>query len=101
MSTNGELAERQGTAMLTRRDLRVGQVRLLHSPPLPVDFISIFPAYPDVPTFIPTSGGLKMIKSHPSPFLSKRDWLIAIAAGTAIAVCLGAFYVGMLWLGGG
>src|SRR5712691_2422958 len=34
MSTNGELAERQGTAVLTRRDLRVGQVRLLHSPPL-------------------------------------------------------------------
>ena len=33
MSTNGELAERQGTAVLTRRDLRVGQVRLLHSPP--------------------------------------------------------------------
>ena len=30
----GELAERQGTAMLTRRDLRVGQVRLLHSPPI-------------------------------------------------------------------
>ena len=29
----GELAERQGTAVLTRRDLRVGQVRLLHSPP--------------------------------------------------------------------
>jgi hypothetical protein len=33
LSTNGELAERQGTAVLTRRDLRVGQVRLLHSPP--------------------------------------------------------------------
>jgi hypothetical protein len=29
----GELAERQGIAVLTRRDLRVGQVRLLHSPP--------------------------------------------------------------------
>src|SRR5689334_15053992 len=34
LSTNGELAERQGTAVLTRRDLRVGQVRLLHSPPI-------------------------------------------------------------------
>jgi hypothetical protein len=33
-TTYGELAERQGTAMLTRRDFRVGQVRLLHSPPL-------------------------------------------------------------------
>lgn len=31
----GELAERQGIAVLTRRDLRVGQVRLLHSPPNP------------------------------------------------------------------
>lgn len=31
---HGELAERQGTAVLTRRDLRVGQVRLLHSPPV-------------------------------------------------------------------
>src|SRR5258708_7875222 len=30
----GELAERQGIAVLTRRDLRVGQVRLLHSPPI-------------------------------------------------------------------
>ena len=30
---SGELAERQGIAVLTRRDLRVGQVRLLHSPP--------------------------------------------------------------------
>jgi hypothetical protein len=30
----GELAERQGIAVLTRRDLRVGQVRLLHSPPV-------------------------------------------------------------------
>ena len=29
----GGLAERQGTALLTRRDLRVGQVRLLHPPP--------------------------------------------------------------------
>jgi hypothetical protein len=35
MSKFGELAERQGTAVLTRRDLRVGQVRLLHSPPMP------------------------------------------------------------------
>jgi hypothetical protein len=34
LHTCGELAERQGTAMLMRRDLRVGQVRLLHSPPL-------------------------------------------------------------------
>ena len=33
LSATGELAERQGTAVLTRRDLRVGQVRLLHSPP--------------------------------------------------------------------
>jgi hypothetical protein len=32
ISNYGELAERQGIAMLTRRDLRVGQVRLLHSP---------------------------------------------------------------------
>jgi SEC-C motif-containing protein len=31
----GELAERQGIAVLTRRDRKVGQVRLLHSPPLP------------------------------------------------------------------
>ena len=31
---NGGLAERQGTALLTRRDLRVGQVRLLHPPPI-------------------------------------------------------------------
>lgn len=29
----GELAERQGIAVLTRRDRKVGQVRLLHSPP--------------------------------------------------------------------
>ena len=29
----GWLAERQGNAVLTRRDLRVGQVRLLHHPP--------------------------------------------------------------------
>src|SRR6266545_3199389 len=35
----GELAERQGTAVLTRRDLRVGQVRLLHSPPLTIEII--------------------------------------------------------------
>ena len=27
------VGQRQGTAVLTRRDLRVGQVRLLHSPP--------------------------------------------------------------------
>jgi hypothetical protein len=32
--TFGELAERQGIAVLTRRDRKVGQVRLLHSPPL-------------------------------------------------------------------
>ena len=31
---SGELAERQGIAVLTRRDRKVGQVRLLHSPPL-------------------------------------------------------------------
>ena len=37
MTTNGELAERQGTAVLTRRDLRVGQVRLLHSPPQTIE----------------------------------------------------------------
>src|SRR5215470_12047042 len=30
---SGELAERQGIAVLTRRDRKVGQVRLLHSPP--------------------------------------------------------------------
>src|SRR6202161_4373692 len=34
ITTYGALAERQGIALLTRRDLRVGQVRLLHSPPL-------------------------------------------------------------------
>jgi hypothetical protein len=34
ITTYGELAERQGIAVLTRRDLRVGQVRLLHSPPI-------------------------------------------------------------------
>jgi hypothetical protein len=34
ITKHGELAERQGIAVLTRRDLRVGQVRLLHSPPV-------------------------------------------------------------------
>src|SRR5271154_1278512 len=34
ITTYGELAERQGIALLTRRDLRVGQVLLLHPPPL-------------------------------------------------------------------
>ena len=32
-TTAGELAERQGIAVLTRRDRKVRQVRLLHSPP--------------------------------------------------------------------
>jgi hypothetical protein len=33
-SHHGELAERQGIAVLTRRDRKVAQVRSLHSPPL-------------------------------------------------------------------
>jgi hypothetical protein len=41
LSTNGELAERQGTAVLTRRDLRVGQVRLLHSPPMYIELTDL------------------------------------------------------------
>jgi hypothetical protein len=32
-SLYGELAERQGIAVLTRRDRKVAQVRSLHSPP--------------------------------------------------------------------
>ena len=33
MALSGELAERQGIAVLTRRDRKVAQVRSLHSPP--------------------------------------------------------------------
>jgi hypothetical protein len=35
------------------------------------------------------------------PFLTRREWLIAVAGGIAFALCVGAFYIGMLWLGGG
>jgi len=34
-------------------------------------------------------------------FLTGREWLLSIAAGVAFALCLGAFYIGMLWAGGG
>jgi ABC-type uncharacterized transport system YnjBCD permease subunit len=35
------------------------------------------------------------------PFLSPADWSRAIALAVGFALGLGAFYVGMLWLGGG
>ena len=29
------------------------------------------------------------------------NWIVVLANGGAAALCLGAFYVGMLWLSGG
>ena len=35
------------------------------------------------------------------PFLTPRQWLTALGAGAIVALALGTFYIGMLWLGGG
>ena len=34
----------------------------------------------------------------PEPFLTPREWMIAITSGSAFALALGALY--LLWLGG-
>ena len=36
-----------------------------------------------------------------APFLTRQEWLLAITYGTAFGLGLGAFYIGMLWPGGG
>ena len=35
------------------------------------------------------------------PFLTTREWVLAITCGATFAIALGIFYIGMLWLGGG
>jgi hypothetical protein len=43
---------------------------------------------------------IRRIVDANDPFLTRSEWLAAVAGGIAFALCLGAFYIGMLWLGG-